>query len=424
MATLPSNQIYTPSFTGFATSPHFTMACLTTPSPRPNGVYLELMENVANNVSDQNNSSGMYLEKPYEKFVSVYVADLSDAVKDVDLFEFFQGAGTSIVTVKVCRDANMGNSLGYGYANFLYHEDATLAIEKLNNTILCGRQIRLMLSTRKSEELGNGNVHVKNLSLSADDTRLYEIFEKIGSILRVKVKRNDDGSSRGYGFVQFTTKELADAAITSIDGTIVDGKELIVSHYVKKSERKVNDPDCFNNVYVKNIDEEFDETLIRLKFSKFGHITSIKIEKDENGNPRGFCFVCFENPDDAKMAVQVMNGLNLGNKILYVGRAMKKAERVQFLQAQREKMAKERQIETLGPNLFVKNLSEKVDDAILHEYFKQCGLITSAKVMRNDSGDSKGFGFVCYSSPEEAQKAIATLNHQLFYGKPLYVGST
>ena len=98
-----------------------------------------------------------------------------------------------------------------------------------------------------------------------------------------------------------------------------------------------------------------------------------------------------------------------GSKKLFVGKALKKAERQELLKHEKEvvncNIGKQN-----ASNLYVKNLDASVDDNILQEYFSSCGQITSAKVMRHDSGISKGFGFVCFSTSEEAKKALAILN--------------
>ncbi|CAL5385266.1 unnamed protein product [Camellia sinensis] len=59
-----------------------------------------------------------------------------------------------------------------------------------------------------------------------------------------------------------------------------------------------------------------------------------------------------------------------------------------------------------GSNVYVKNFDDDVIDDELREHFSQCGTITSAKLMREEKGTSRGFGFVCFSTPEEANKAV------------------
>jgi polyadenylate-binding protein len=72
-------------------------------------------------------------------------------------------------------------------------------------------------------------------------------------------------------------------------------------------------------------------------------------------------------------------------------------------------------------NLYIKNLSDEIDDQKLRVEFAAFGAITSAEVMKDDKGNSKGFGFVCFSTPEEANKACMEMNGRIFGTKPIYV---
>lgn len=62
--------------------------------------------------------------------------------------------------------------------------------------------------------------------------------------------------------------------------------------------------------------------------------------------------------------------------------------------------------------MYVKNIDDDITDDELRLHFSQCGTITSAKIMKDDKGVSKGFGFVCFSKPEEANKAVS-----IFHGE-------
>merc|ERR1719353_2672274 len=75
-----------------------------------------------------------------------------------------------------------------------------------------------------------------------------------------------------------------------------------------------------------------------------------------------------------------------------------------------------------GVNLYIKNLDESITDEKLRELFCTFGKITSGRVATDDKGTSKGFGFVCFSPPEEATKAVTEMHLKMVSGKPLYVG--
>ena len=53
--------------------------------------------------------------------------------------------------------------------------------------------------------------------------------------------------------------------------------------------------------------------------------------------------------------------------------------------------------------------------------FAQFGTITSAKIMKDDAGASRGFGFVCFENQEEATKAVTEMSGKMVAGKPIYV---
>ncbi|TEB34344.1 hypothetical protein FA13DRAFT_1789463 [Coprinellus micaceus] len=61
-------------------------------------------------------------------------------------------------------------------------------------------------------------------------------------------------------------------------------------------------------------------------------------------------------------------------------------------------------------NLFCKNLDPEIDSNSLFTHFRRFGQIVSARVMRNENGDSRGFGFVSYQTPEQANAALHGMN--------------
>ena len=74
-------------------------------------------------------------------------------------------------------------------------------------------------------------------------------------------------------------------------------------------------------------------------------------------------------------------------------------------------------------NLNVKNLTFQMDDESLEAAFEDYGTITSSLIMRNPDGTSKGVGFVCFSSPEEANAASNGMNGKVLEGRPIFVAS-
>ncbi|CAI9769957.1 unnamed protein product [Fraxinus pennsylvanica] len=365
---------------------------------------------------------------------SLYVGDLDVNVTDSQLYDLFSQMGV-VVSVRVCRDLASRWSLGYGYVNYGNPQDAERALEELNFTPLNGKPIRIMYSHRDPSvrRSGAGNIFIKNLDKEIDHKALHETFSSFGNVLSCKVATDASGQSKGYGFVQFTSEEASQKAIEKLNGMLLNGKQVYVGHFVRKQEREMSvEKTKFTNVFVKNVSEETTEEDLSKIFGEFGLLTSIVLMRNEDGKSKCFGFVNFENAEDAARSVQLLNGKKFDNKEWYVGRAQKKYERELELKLQFEQSMKEAVDKSQGSNLYIKNLDDSIGDDELKEVFSPFGSITSCKVMRDSKGVSRGSGFVAFSSPEEASRAVSffflkggggllEMNGKIIVSKPLYV---
>ena len=84
----------------------------------------------------------------------------------------------------------------------------------------------------------------------------------------------------GYGFVHFETEEAALSAIQKVNGMLLNGKKVFVGRFVPRKEREVELGEKarrFTNVYIKNVNEEYDEAKLTEMFEKYGKISSVKV---------------------------------------------------------------------------------------------------------------------------------------------------
>ncbi|KAF8320124.1 polyadenylate binding protein [Clavulina sp. PMI_390] len=356
---------------------------------------------------------------------SLYVGELDPTVTEAMLFEIFNMIGP-VASIRVCRDAVTRRSLGYAYVNYINAADGERALEQLNYSLIKNRPCRIMWSQRDPalRKTGQGNIFIKNLDETIDNKALHDTFSAFGNVLSCKVATDEHGNSRGYGFVHYETAEAADTAIKSVNGMLLNDKKVFVGHHISRKERqsKIDEMRAqFTNLYIKNISEDVTEEDFQELLSKYGSITSILLVRDEDGKNKGFGFVNFEKHEEAQQAVDELHDIDFKGKNLFVTRAQKKTEREEELRRSYEQARAEKQSKYQNVNLYVKNLDDDVDDDKLRAEFEAFGTITSCKVMRDEKGISKGFGFVCYSSPDDASKAVNEMNTRIIGTKPLYV---
>ena len=83
-----------------------------------------------------------------------------------------------------------------------------------------------------------------------------------------------------------------------------------------------------SKLYVGNLSFNTTEGELRSHFEQFGSVTDTYVAMDKmTGRPRGFAFVTMGTADEAKLAIEKTNGVELGGRALQVNEARPKEER-------------------------------------------------------------------------------------------------
>ncbi|KAJ8518028.1 hypothetical protein ON010_g18254 [Phytophthora cinnamomi] len=161
---------------------------------------------------------------------SIFVGDLAPDVADELLLSTFSARFTSVRGAKVVMDPVTRMSKGFGFVRFGSKEEADQALQTMNGVYCSSRPMRVSVATERSksrqqgafgapeEEGTNTTVFVGGLDPSTTEDELRARFGALGEIVSVKVP-----PGRGCGFVQYTTKEAAEVAITQMNGTVISG---------------------------------------------------------------------------------------------------------------------------------------------------------------------------------------------------------
>jgi cold-inducible RNA-binding protein len=73
-------------------------------------------------------------------------------------------------------------------------------------------------------------LYVGNLPFSATEAALNEMFTQAGTVDSVRlITDRDTGRSKGFGFVEMASDEEAEAAISSLNGTQMEGRQITVN---------------------------------------------------------------------------------------------------------------------------------------------------------------------------------------------------
>ncbi|KAL7674543.1 hypothetical protein ACOME3_000820 [Neoechinorhynchus agilis] len=238
-------------------------------------------------------------------------------------------------------------------------------------------------------------MYVGNLEKEISEIHLFNLFCPFGDIQSVIIKRQKDGSSRGFGFVQFKRLAEAQKAKEILSYCCFPTKPIRIM-FAKTFTGKDVQSTRKTNVFIRNLKKTIMDRELYETFDQFGPVGSCRISRDSFGRSLGYGYIDFENPQDAERAIERVDRKMIEDQIVRLDYFRPRAERVGLGKSVSVPKAN---------NLYVKHFRRDVDEKQLEKIFEPFGRITSLKIMRDEGGLSRGFGFVSYDNDESARIA-------------------
>mmetsp|Transcript_60804 Transcript_60804/g.131928 ORF Transcript_60804/g.131928 Transcript_60804/m.131928 type:complete len:542 (-) Transcript_60804:97-1722(-) len=287
------------------------------------------------------------------------------------------------------------------------------------------------------------NIWVGGLPQQIDEATLRQLFESFGQILEVKVCPPKNGN-QSFGFVNFSSPEIAQGAIAAMNGYEYEGTPLIV-RVANSAMGKGGgggqwgawDPSggqasSSTNVYVAGLPEGSDEETLKQMFEQFGEISKTRVLPPKTGT-LPFGFVDFASVEAAQMAIKTMHGQAVpgGGEL-----------QVRLANAKRQFGAGPEwgggawdggawgggaqwggagwggdcgawggpPRAPLSNNLYVCGFNDQVDDNVIRQMFEQHGGVISTKICQPKQPGGSLYAFVRMDSEESVQRAIAGMH--------------
>ncbi|XP_018012738.1 ELAV-like protein 1 isoform X1 [Hyalella azteca] len=297
-----------------------------------------------------------------------------------------------------------GQSLGYGFVNYVRTDDAERAISQLNGLRLQNKTIKVSYARPSSEAIKGANLYVSGLPKSMTQQDLENMFRAFGSIITSRILcDNITGLSKGVGFIRFDQRVEADRAIQKLNGSIPEGaSEPITVKFANNpsNNSKTGVPPLA--AYLSPLARRFGgpihhpagrfryiplSPLTRHSTMVFPQVKTIDSVPEEPTNVT--TDLKSKLVDGVPHRYSPGTGENLLGNQLLPGSALSGS----------------------GWCLFVYNLAPETEENILWQLFGPFGAVQNVKVIRDlQTNKCKGFGFVTMTNYDEAVVAIQSLN--------------
>lgn len=178
------------------------------------------------------------------------------------------------------------------------------------------------------DERDRRTVFVQQLAARLRTKELIAFFEKVGPVKEAQiVKDRVSGRSKGVGYVEFKEEASVQKAI-QLTGQRLLGIPIIaqLTEAEKNRQARVNATETnsanqvpFHRLYVGNIHFSITEADLTNVFEPFGELEFVQLQKEDSGRSRGYGFVQFRDPNNAREALEKMNGFDLAGRPIRVG---------------------------------------------------------------------------------------------------------
>ncbi|KAJ3287678.1 putative RNA-binding protein 19 [Rhizoclosmatium sp. JEL0117] len=184
---------------------------------------------------------------------TLFVKNLSFNTTEDNLRKKFSPVGgLRSVRIATKPDTKKGGnavlSMGFGFLEFESKEDAIKAVKTLQNVELDGHKLQLKFSnatgkgnTAAAASAAKRNLNddddvkvtgtkliIRNIPFQATKKDIKQLYSTFGQVKSVRLPTKFDGSHRGFGFVDFLTKQEAKAAFSTLGSTHLYGRHLVM----------------------------------------------------------------------------------------------------------------------------------------------------------------------------------------------------
>ncbi|CAG8499350.1 1079_t:CDS:10 [Ambispora leptoticha] len=184
-------------------------------------------------------------------------------------------------------------------------------------------------SRSHEEERDKRTVFVMQLAARLRTRELAEFFSQAGKVRDAKIIADRiSRRSKGVGYVEFYDEESVPKAL-ALTGQKLLGIPVIVQLTEAEKNRQARLAEqaashatdiAYHRLYVGSVHFNLTEDDLRQVFEPFGPLEFVNLHKDpETGRSRGFAFIQYKNPEDAKQALEKMNGFELAGRTIKVG---------------------------------------------------------------------------------------------------------